>query len=95
VFACRDEANARSAGYDSAEASHHLLLAGDVKVPGVILRDLNTAAGQGLKATDEWAARGRVAPEQCQSVLGNAYPIMGVRVEDFGEDHPSRDPLGI
>ena len=90
VFACRDEANARSAGYDSAEASHHLLLAGNVKVPGVILRDLNTAAGQGLKATDEWAARGRVAPEQCRSVLGEAYPIMGVRVEDFGEDHQSR-----
>ncbi len=79
VFVCRDEANAPSAGYDSAEASHHLLLAGDVKVPGVILRDLNTAAGQGLKATDEWAERGRVAPEQCRSVLGEAYPSMSVR----------------
>ncbi len=79
VFACRDEANARSAGYDSADASHHLLVAGDVKVPGVILRDLNTAAGQGLKATDEWAARGRVASDQCQSVLGEAYPTMSVR----------------
>jgi len=79
VFACRDEANARSAGYDSADASHHLLLADDVKVPGVILRDLNTAADQGLKATDEWAARGRVAPEQCQSVLGEAYPTMSVQ----------------
>jgi len=76
VFACRNEANARSAGYDSTDASHHLLLAGDVKVPGVILRDLNTAAGQGLKATDGWAARGRVAPEQCQSVLGEAYPTL-------------------
>lgn len=79
VFACRDETNARNAGYDPAETSHHLLLAGDVKVPGVILRDLNTAAGQGLKATDAWAAQGRVAPEQCQSVLGEAYPIMTVR----------------
>ena len=79
VFVCRDEANAPSAGYDSAEASHHLLLAGDVKVPGVILRDLNTAAGQGLKATDEWAERGRVAPEQCRSVLGEAYPSMSIR----------------
>jgi len=79
VFACRDEANARSAGYDPAEASHHLLLAGDVKDPGIILRDLDTAPGQGLKATDEWAARGQVAPEQCQSVLGEAYPIMSVR----------------
>ena len=79
MFACRDEANARSAGYDPAEASHHLLLAGDVKVPGIILRDLDTAPGQGLKATDEWAARGQVAPEQCQSVLGEAYPIMSDR----------------
>ena len=87
VFACRDEANARSAGYDSEEASHHLLLAGDVKVPGIILRDLNTAAGQGLKATDERAARGRVASEQCRSALGEAYPIMGVRAENFRE-HP-------
>jgi hypothetical protein len=60
-------------------ASHHLLLAGDVKVPGIILRDLNTVAGQGLKATDERAARGQVASEQCQSVLGGAYPIVSVR----------------
>ncbi|NQZ99376.1 MAG: hypothetical protein HRU01_22950 [Myxococcales bacterium] len=79
VFACRDEADARGAGYDAADASHHLLLAGDVKVPGVILRDLNTAAGQGLKATDKWAAKGQVTPEQCQSVLGKAYPVMNVR----------------
>jgi hypothetical protein len=79
VFACRDEANARSAGYDSTDASHHLLLAGDAKVPGVILRDLNSAAGQGLKATDAWAEQGRVAREQCQSVLGEAYPIMSAR----------------
>jgi len=79
VFACRDEENALTAGYDSADESHHLLLAGKVKVPGVILRDLNTAAGQGLKATDEWAARGPVASKQCQSVLGEAYPTMSVR----------------
>ncbi len=79
VFVCRDEANAPSAGYDSAEASHHLLLAGDVKVPGVILRDLNTAARQGLTAPAAWAERGRVAPEQCRSVLGEAYPSMSVR----------------
>jgi hypothetical protein len=78
VFACRDEADARRAGYDVADASNHLLLAGDVKVPGVILRDLNTAAGQGLKATDTWATKGQVTPEQCQSVLGEAYPIMKI-----------------
>ena len=91
VFACRNEAEARNAGYDSADASHHLLLAGDVKVPGVVLRDLNTAAGQGLKATDEWAARGRVTPEQCRSALGEAYPIMGGRAEDFREGHSRQD----
>lgn len=79
IFACRDEANAQSAGYDAKDPSHHLLLAGDVKLPGVVLRDLNTAAGQGLKATDAWAAQGQVTPEQCQSVLGDAYPIMSVR----------------
>jgi hypothetical protein len=78
VFACRDEADARRAGYDAPDASHHLLLAGDVKVPGVILRDLNTAAGQGLKATDKWATQGQVTPEQCQSVLGEAYPVMKI-----------------
>jgi hypothetical protein len=78
VFACRDEADARRAGYDATDASNHLLLAGDVKVPGVILRDLNTAAGQGLKATDTWATQGQVTPEQCQSVLGEAYPIMKI-----------------
>ena len=58
---------------------HHLLLTGDVKRPGVILRDLNTAAGQGLKATDAWAAQGPVTPEQCRSVLGEAYPTLSVR----------------
>lgn len=79
IFACRDEANARRAGYDSTDASHHLLLAGHVKVPGVVLRDLNTVVGQGLRATDGWAARGRVTPEQCRSVLGEAYPVMSVR----------------
>lgn len=79
VFACRSETDARSAGYDPADASHHLLLAGEVELPGVILRDLNTASGQGLKATDVWASQGRVTPEQCRSVLGDAYPVMSVR----------------
>jgi len=79
VFNCRDETNARSAGFDPADASHHLLLAGDVKVPGVVLRDLNTTAGQGLQATDEWAARGRVAPQQCRSALGEAYPTLSIQ----------------
>ena len=72
-------AQAHSAGHDPDDASHHLLLAGDVKRPGVILRNLNTAAGQGLKATDAWAAQGRVTPEQCRAVLGEAYPTVSVR----------------
>ena len=79
VFACRTEPNARQAGYDATDPSHHLLLSGDVELPGVVLRDLDTTAGQGLKATDAWAEQGRVEPERCRSVLGEAYPIMKVQ----------------
>lgn len=84
LFAATDAAQAALGGYNSADASHHLLQFGAGNTfPGIVVRTINPSCAlpggcKGFATTTAASAAGPVDAATCRAAMGAAYPELTV-----------------